>query len=47
MKKEDLKKNKKQEWVTPHISRLQIEDTEGKFIQHTTEFTSFFTYAPS
>ncbi len=47
MKEENLN-NKKLEWVTPHISRLDMEDTEGKQILHSSELTrTHFSYAPS
>ena len=47
MKEENLN-NKKQEWVTPHISRLDMEETEGKEIPHSSEVTNtHFDYAPS
>ena len=46
MKDNDLK-NKKQEWVTPLIKEMTINDNEGKQIYHNSEITSIFTYAPS
>ena len=47
MKKENLN-NKKLEWVTPQISRLDMEDTEGKQILNGSELTrTHFSYGPS
>ena len=49
MKKEYLN-NKKQEWVTPMISQIGVEDTEGKqafFNAETTAGINYTTFAPS
>ena len=46
MKEENLN-IKKQEWVTPEISKLCLENNEGKLFTYVTESSSLYSYGPS